>query len=256
MLDVAERRASFIGIDLAWSARNPTGIARLAWHAGRRALVLENAALVSSDAEILEYVQAGCGATCVLGIDAPIIAPNPPGTGRPCDREVSRAFARFHAGAYPANREKCARPIGLCRRLKRVGFSPEPHLEPRRACRRQVEIFPHPAQVVLFRRDRIIKYKKGPVAERTAGLRELVGCIEQHLPHREPKLMLSRPLEQLLRTDVDALRGARRKGFEDRLDALVCAYMAGYYWYWGSERCRVYGDRANGYIVCPRLPGD
>ena len=109
--------------------------------------------------------------------------------------------------------------------------------------------------MVLFRRDRIIKYKKGPVAERTAGLRELVGCIEQHLPHREPKLMLSRPLEQLLRTDVDALRGARRKGFEDRLDALVCAYMAGYYWYWGSERCRVYGDRANGYIVCPRLPG-
>ena len=172
---------------------------------------------------------------------------------RACDRQVTRDFGRFHAGAYPANRVRCARPIRLCKRLESIGFSADPHLEPRELCRRQLEIFPHPAQVVLFRRSRIIKYKKGRVAEKRAGLGELVRNIARRLPEERPPLLDSPQLGGILTTPVDALRGGDMKGFEDRLDALLCAYMAAYYWRWGTQRCHVYGDLESGYILCPRL---
>ena len=247
---MSEAPPAFIGVDLAWADRNKTGIARLEWEDG--GLALMRTSLVGSDQEILATVRDAIGTVCVLGIDAPIIAPNQPGTARPCDREVTRVFGRYHAGAYPANRERCARPIRLRRRLEALGFSPDPRLEPRQACRRQVEVFPHPAQVVLFGRDRIVKYKKGPVAARRAGLRELATCIRDHLLTGVPRLLRTPVLDGLLSTDVEALRGGALKGFEDRLDALICAFVAGYYWYWGAARCQVYGDVSSGYIICPR----
>jgi len=40
---------------------------------------------------------------------------------------------------------------------------------------------------------------------------------------------------------------------EDQLDAIVCAFVAMYYWAHGASRCRVFGTFADGYIVTPRL---
>jgi len=46
--------------------------------------------------------------------------------------------------------------------------------------------------------------------------------------------------------------GAELKAAEDKLDSLICAYVAAYWWYWGEQRNLVLGDRTTGYIVIPK----
>ena len=47
------------------------------------------------------------------------------------------------------------------------------------------------------------------------------------------------------------LRGRQLKGLEDRIDALMCAYMTFYFWYWREARCEVLGNLEKGYIIGP-----
>ncbi len=239
-----------IGIDLAWSDRNASGLAVLYLYPSSECMELLEAGILQSDEEILAWVEQHRQPTTVVGIDAPIIALNPGGTGRPCDHEVTRVFGRYHAGTYPANREKCGRPIRLRRELQRLGFNPDPELLPRKPGCWQLEVFPHPAQIVLFGLPRILKYKKGKVAQRRAGLRELAAHIHHDLARLRPRLLSSHPLRRLCAVDF-SLRGRALKHQEDQLDALLCAYIAGYFWFWGRQRCCIFGNVQSGYIVCP-----
>jgi predicted RNase H-like nuclease len=205
----------------------------------------------TSDSEIISWIERHARQTTWLGIDAPIIAPNPPKTARPVDKSVSSLFGRFHAGVYPGNRERCARPIRLCRKLAVRGFSPDPFSRAR--CERlQLEIFPHLVQVALLARSRIIKYKKGRKLRRARGLKELQRTIAEYLPRLTPPLKRSAKLDALLDTDPRTLKGKRLKGLEDQIDALLCAYMALYFWFWGDEKCQVFGDLESGYIIGPK----
>lgn len=212
---------------------------------------LVSSALCTTDEDILEWVNACGGQDVWLGIDAPIIARNPPGTSRPADKIVTSRFGRYHAGAYPANQARCERPIRLCRKLRRRGFSSNPFL-PGRGGRRQLEIFPHLVQVAFFERPRIIKYKKGPVQTRQAGLSEFQAAINTHLTRQDPPLLPTPALAGLLRQDPRALRGSALKSLEDQLDAVLCAYMAFYFHAWGEARCEIIGDHAEGYIIAVR----
>jgi predicted RNase H-like nuclease len=116
------------------------------------------------------------------------------------------------------------------------------------------EAFPHPAIVVLFGLERRLAYKKGNLRDKRAGLLALRELIRTRLPHAEPPLLPSPALNLLCTEDVEALRGTARKGYEDRLDALVCAYIASWYWYWGEQRCRLYGSIDSGHIITPWPP--
>ena len=247
-------RASFVGIDLAWSDVNPSGLAHLILD-GQGCVLLATDHL-RSDEEILSWVDARSQRTTWLGIDAPIIAPNPPGSSREVDRMVTSLFGRFHAGVYPGNRERCARPIRLSRKLAARGFSPDPYL-PSSSGRRQLEIFPHLLQVGLFGKKRIIKYKKGSKDQKRNGIKTLQKTIARFLPRQIPPLIISRLLRELLSENPDRLEGKGLKGLEDRLDALLCAYMASYFWVWRERRCEIFGDLRGGYIIGPkvRFPG-
>jgi predicted RNase H-like nuclease len=57
--------------------------------------------------------------------------------------------------------------------------------------------------------------------------------------------------EALLAQDIAGLSGATLKAYEDRIDALFCAYIALYGLRWGEARCRVYGTLAEGSIFTP-----
>ncbi len=211
---------------------------------------------LQDDREILNWVERRCEATTVLGIDAPIIAPNPPGTGRPCDREVSSKYARYEAGAFPANRNKCKRPIRLRQKLEESKFSSNPQLAPRTKGHWQIEVYPHPAQVVLFNLSKTLKYKKGRVEERRSELNKLGKHISTDLAKQEPKLISNETLYELCKID-DTLKGKGLKEREDRLDAVVCGYVAAYYWTWGLNRCEVIGEEIEkGYIICPKFLDD
>ncbi len=246
----------FLGLDLAWSARNTTGAVALrqAGPPGRSRANLDaspTSALLSDD-EIVEWVQQQMDAAppdtrTLIGIDAPLIAPNPPGTGRPADRQVTRLYGRFHAGCYPANRERCARPIALARRLVEHGFSLDPSDVAAGHPRVALEVYPHAATVGLFGLARIPKYKKGRVAARRTGLAGFQDLLQQRLPTLDPPILPPPP------EDVAPLRGKSLKALEDRLDSLMCAAMVAVYERY-PERCVIAGDVEEGYILVPEVP--
>jgi predicted RNase H-like nuclease len=239
-------RPWILGLDLAWRAHNPSGAVALRWRADG-VLHAVHAATLGSDEAILQWIDRIVPeGPALIAIDAPLIAPNGPGTARPVDRLVSSRFGRFDAGAYPANREVAARPVGLARRLSDVGWSLDPaHAVGTGRC--AIEVYPHAATVGLFGLDRIVKYKKGSATERRQGLERLQGLLLRYLP------MLDPPIEPPAWVDVSTLRGRMRKALEDRLDAWVCAAMAAVFLARRDE-CEVLGDVTHGYIVVPRLP--
>lgn len=237
-------------MDLAWSERNPSGLAL-----GRlvdRKLVVAEAEYLTTDMELARWIRSRAHGPSLIAIDAPIIAPNPAGTAREADRLMTRRFGRFHAGVYPANRERCARPIRLSRKLEQMGFTPNPEMHPGPAARLQLEFYPHSSLVALLGLPRIIKYKKGPVAARQHGLRQLQNAIRR-LGLLEPRLEPSPVLRSLLEANPSNLAGRSLKRLEDQLDALLLSYLAAYYWCWGLSRCEVLGDQRGGYIVTVRL---
>lgn len=235
---------TLIGLDLAWGERNPSGAVRLG-QADDGVLSVDEHLTLGGDEELLAWLDERVGSgPALVAVDAPLVAPNPGGTARRCDRLVSRRFARFDAGVYPANRERCARPLRLASALLARGWTLDPWKGRKGGWRCALEVFPHAAAVRLLGLDRIVKYKKGPVAARRAGLARLQGLLHERLPRVDP------PVRPFAREDVPALRGGALKGLEDRLDAVLCAAVAAR-WRERPWTCEVIGDPAGGYILVP-----
>jgi predicted RNase H-like nuclease len=115
-----------------------------------------------------------------------------------------------------------------------------------------VEVFPAPALVELGGLQRAVRYKKGPPAERRAGLRKVAGVLGG-LAAADPPLRLD-PAGTLARElgRLDELRGAGLKAVEDLADAHVCAYVGLWWWAQGPAATLVAGDEAGGAILVPR----
>ena len=246
----------FVGVDLAWSGRHPSGLAVL--RGDEREVRFESAEVLTSLDEIAERVRALRG-TCFVAIDAPLAVPNDTGM-RPVDREITRRYGRYQAGAHPANRRLlrgCVRGDALVRRLREDGFriAADPEADARADARRAFETYPHAGMVELFRLERTFKYKRGRVAARRAGLRRLAARFAREFPIQTPPLPVTGALADLLTRDPEDLRGRALKSHEDVLDALFCAYLAAFYWAWGFAQSRVLGDPRTGAVILPNLIG-
>ncbi len=252
MLSVGE--AAFIGIDLAWrDGKKPSGAAALKGDRQRARLV--DAALVPC-ADVLAYVERHTRGSTVVAIDAPLVIRNETGQ-RHCETLVSRSYGAREASCHTSNLSlyRDAASVRLAAQLESLGFRHAPgvaHLEGEHV---MLEVYPHAALLELFRLPRIIKYKKGNVTRRR--------CGQQDLQHRLKELSLFSPpveatpkLSEQLSIDTNSLRGAALKANEDRLDAIVCAYIAYYYWFWGSGGTRLFGDVDSGYIIVPTPPNN
>jgi predicted RNase H-like nuclease len=44
------------------------------------------------------------------------------------------------------------------------------------------------------------------------------------------------------------------KPVEDKIDAVLCAYVGACWWLWATQRNRLYGNKEDGYIVVPNRP--
>lgn len=237
----------FIGVDLAWGKRNPSGLAAI----DRGGQVVAEA-IATTDAEIAAFVSAQDVEGAVLGLDAPLVVRNQSGR-RACEAELQRRYGRVGAGPYPSNLALlggAARAMELVERLERPYLTVP--VEPRRrAGWWAVEVFPNPALLELGSLERALRYKRGTAAERAAGLRRLYDLIAG-LETATPPLRLAptgRLRSQLDR--LDGLRGSARKAFEDLADAHVCAYVALWWWWHGRSRTLVAGDDAGGAILVP-----
>ena len=89
-----------------------------------------------------------------------------------------------------------------------------------------LQTYPHAAMVELFALDKTIKYKKGRVTAKRAGLKQLVALIHDRLPVADPPLARTPGLTLLLSASIDAMAGAALKAQRRPQDALICAYIA------------------------------
>jgi predicted RNase H-like nuclease len=232
---------TFIGIDLGWYGK-PSGLASIGFEGS--ALRLRNIARLESVDEILGWIQAeAADGSAVAAVDAPLVIRNQSSI-RPAERELNADFRRFHAGCHAANlgRPFAQKVISFSRRLKALGFSHGVSMTPRQEGRFQIEVHPHAAIVSLFGLDRIVKYKRGTREQRDRELRRLRKLAMLHLPRLDPSL--SARLPSIPTT-------GNLKPTEDKIDAVLCAYIAAHWWLWSTQRNRLYGDQDNGYIVVP-----
>ena len=201
--------------------------------------------------EIVAWIEPQRG-DWVVAVDAPLVVLNQTGR-RQADADVSAKYWKFEAGAYPANLNNLnlgpthqgrATVAGAAGCGADVGGA-------RRGCEERpadaFEMYPHPAMVELFALERTIKYKKGRVAEKRIGQRELADAIRVHLCAAEarPRLRVDPKLEDLLEEPQEPLKGRALKGREDRLDAVVCAYIAA--WLDAGNRCKRWVRSAKGW---------
>ena len=242
----------FAGVDLAWAGRNPTGVA-----------VVDNDGLlvhigaVGDDAAVLAALSPYVQGDCLVAFDAPLVVTNETGQ-RPAEAALNRDFRRFEAGAHPSNTAKPEFAHGprAARLAAALGLDMNPlSPDPRRA----IEVYPHPATVVLFRLARTLKYKAKPGRDLDRLKSELLLLMDgiEKLAHAAVPLRVAGHdgWVELRRQVVAAQRKSELRRAEDPVDAVVCAYVALY-----TQRCpadvTIYGDFATGYIVTPSLPVD
>ena len=243
----------FVGLDLAWSTKNASGIAVVDGDGKKGKLVTSG--LVHTDDEILGYLREVVGGkNALVAIDAPLIVPNEKGR-RIAEVIVGDLFRKYDAGAHPANRSHLTSFYGKIRGevitelLKKEGFAHSPNLSVYEQTRKFFEVYPHPAMVVLFDLNRIIRYKAKPnreYAERYAAFRE----YQKHLAalsKADPALKLP---GEVTKARIDELKAQKLKDYEDEIDAVFCAYIAYYAWV-HPNKCAVLGNLDEGYILTP-----
>lgn len=246
----------FAGIDLAWSNRNGTGVAVI--NGDKTTGTLTAGEVVLTDAEIMAFLHKHIGMNnCIVAIDAPLCVPNESGR-RPAEELVGKLFRQYDAGAHPANRQHLTEWTGEIRGKKLVALLKmddiihNPYFEQYAPRRIAMEVYPHPAMVVIFNLPRIFRYKAKQKRDYPFRWREFqryqtalrtleTGTPQLHLP------------EEIIGKSIEGVLGKALKEYEDMLDAIFCAYIAHYCWV-DPTRCAVLGDMNGGYILTPVFP--
>jgi predicted RNase H-like nuclease len=243
----------FTGFDSAWGARERGAVCHLVGEgegdgAGVASVRIDRASWSSGIAwsEALDRLvtSAPQAEAHVIAIDQPLLVPNVTGS-RPVDLLLMRALMKDYAlGAHAAN---TSNPC----------FGPRAGIWPLLAALDERGYAHDPAPVAAQRRGRYY-FECYPNAS-------LVGWLDSRprykvrLKDREAwndVLAFLRGLEDAELSLTNAREAlpdsfAPTKPNEDKLDALIAAYTAAYFWRFGLERSVVLGDAVTGYIVTP-----
>ncbi len=252
----------FIGIDIAWSEKNLSGVAVI----DSSGTLVRAKGDIRTNEEICDYAGLDEREDAIIAIDAPLIVKNSD-KQRPVERELTQLFGLYEAAPYPANLSNPAfRETGriqqFVKALERLGFDQQAIIRKQQAQRVFLEVFPSPAQVILFPwanhnghgHCRPPRYKHKPKRSwaETQCEWEIYRARLLSLRAKEPSLKFSTEVKSLLNVDSEGLAGVRYKILDDLLDGIFCAYLGYYFWNWGSERCWVVGGMDAGYVTLPR----
>ena len=246
--------ATFIGLDLAWTARNETGVC---WFEGETPADLNCTRIGACvrGVESLADELAAVKGSVIVAIDAPVLyTPE-----RWAEREVARRFGRYKASPHQAHyavKQGWTAGIDLGAVLEARGFAldPEALLGGERDGRVAVEVYPHTIHVRLFDLTERIPYKAKAgrsVDSRQEAIQKYQGHLRTLIASETPRVLGNPHIERALSPDTAAMaRGAALKHLDDTLDGLTCALAAWLAWHapFGWE---MIGD-LNGYIIAPR----
>ena len=240
-------KAAFIGFDSAWGENNTGAICELVLQDDGSLMLREGHPIPADWGRAIEIAgQVPHGILNVWAVDQPICVPNESGC-RPVEADLARALmAGFGLGAFPAKRSNpCWGPNAPIWRLMRVlrqnGYRHHPMAIPdAREGRYYFECYPHPAILGLFDLDRILKYKVRH--HNSNDWQELMGLLRK-LASGNLRIanVGSFVTESLPQNQMN----------ENKLDAIICAYAAAYWWKHGPKRSMMIGDTTTGYIVTP-----
>lgn len=239
----------FIGVDLAFSPKNNTGVVILGSQGSESGAVHRyvGSKLCKGDDEILAFLEPYLlpGRT-IVAVDAPLMVPNQTGI-RDCERAVGRMYGGRNASAYPANLGNMAGTRGpeFLRKMRSLGIpvlaSPDVGNPQQNLAVLVMETYPHAGHLALFELPEVWKYKKKPGRSWELCNRELSiywSQLRNLLPDIDKQIALSlgdplgmRLQDWWLRMGKDfeqtsLLIGKRYKEFEDLTDGLFCAYVA------------------------------
>ncbi|MDP2306571.1 MAG: DUF429 domain-containing protein [Pseudomonadota bacterium] len=241
------RKIRYLGLDLGWTPRDSSGgvVLEPTEDGGVRMVSAES---LRSHEDTLRWITRNRGrGSATLVVNAPIIVDNLSGS-RPCDRALLEHFSRYRIDEYANNSVSASHPRTMGRALMRMGFDPNPASEGDRI----VETHTQAAQVLLLGVDRPIRMKSGPIGGRKEAVDRLRELIEERLIEAgNPRLHLSPELDQLMDAHLPDLNGTRLGELEERLEALVCGYVAAYLGQVGPDGCAFLGDMDTGYILLP-----
>ena len=235
-----------LGIDAAWTATQPSGVAlavetesgwRLAAvqasYKGFTALATATAPVERrpggsrpNAAELLAAAQTICGRRVdLIAIDMPM-SRRPIASRRPADRLVSERYGGKGAATHsPGEDRPGAISDGLREEFEAEGYA----LCTTPPAQGLIEVYPHPALIEFLKAERRLEYKAGKTGVYWPALSLDERHLNLHAVWARIVLGLERRIggvaEQLPRPDPKA-GGWRLKAYEDELDAVVCAAVA------------------------------
>ncbi|MEW6048999.1 MAG: DUF429 domain-containing protein [Bacillota bacterium] len=246
----------FIGVDLAWSDHNPTGLV-VVNEQGQ----VESAAYVTALDAVAGFCLARAGEEpAIVAVDAPLSVLNDTGH-READRAIMRLFRGRRLGVHSANRERLLAVHGGVRGealVRQLGgrFSAARGAQDGGAFlpgNTIIEVYPHAALIAWFDLPAPLPYKRGHLLERRQGLRRLVELLRQ-LKGADPPLDVD-SAPWVLADGEEDLSTAQLDQIESLLDALVAAHVASFCRRWGAARCACLSEAGGPGLVTP-VPGE
>lgn len=216
----------FIGIDLAWGSKNFSGFSVLEKSSSKKLTILETKILLSLD-EIVSHIQKYKNEKIYIGIDAPLVIPNENGN-REIEKNFNREFAKYKISMLPVNRQimskysETIRSEVLYKKLTQLGF-----IRDLSSNRVVLEVYPHSTIAVCFHNFTTLAYKRKKGRD--------VEFIKKQLFIYKNYLQEVVEINPIFNEEISKLKGQKIKDYEDKLDAITCAYSIYYSKYNSSK---------------------
>jgi putative endonuclease len=208
----------YIGIDLAWGEKSLSGFCAL--HVEKNRLKILDVKLLKSIDDIIFEIEKYKDCKLFVGVDAPLVVPNE-SANREIEKKFNKDFAKYKISMLPANRKILTkyspkiRSEELFLKLTKLGFKRDYS-----ANKVVFEVYTHSTIAMCFNNHKILPYKrkKGRSTE----------FIRQHLEIYKNYLKRVITNHKVFKEDISTCRGQKLKDYEDKLDAITCAYTMKY----------------------------